>query len=441
MKRNLSTTSGAIALAVSLAAGLAAVVPASAEFDEPVIVSPRSQDALYPKAAMSNHGTALIAWTRDGLEVNQLLARTRSATGVLRPVISISELHGWNVNPELQVATDGGGNTLIVWNDGRNENQKQVHARAHSAAGALGPIDVLSRPNVFDPQVAMNAAGDAVIVWLRYVRSRHDGVVQARTRSAAGVLGPVLTLPEIEKTSSNARVAIDSRGNALVVWRLGSSSDNGGWLQARSISAAGVLGPIVNVSRIGVANEPQVAMDADGAALVVWRGRGPGTDYRIQTRVRTAAGLWRPAQTIAESEQVIELPKLAMNANGDALMVWRRVWNGMVTLQARARSAAGVLGSIETISAESRFDPLPRVAIDASGDAVIVWQRHRPSREVIQARRHSAAGVFGPIETLSNPEQDAGAPDVVMNADGRALAVWHRRGDTNWRIQAAADDD
>jgi hypothetical protein len=90
---------------------------------------------------------------------------------------------------------------------------------------------------------------------------------------------------------------------------------------------------------------------------------------------------------------------------------------------------------------QDAFDP--QVAVDGAGDAVAVWSRFDGTDYRIQARTRSAAGVLGPIQTLSGAGQDAIDPQVAV--DGGGLAVWQRSDGTTGcggagcsRIQAAA---
>src|SRR5712691_6980601 len=50
------------------------------------------------------------------------------------------------------------------------------------------------------------------------------------------------------------------------------------------------------------ADSPQVAVDPDGDAVFTWV-RFDGTDYRIQARARSAAGTLSPVQTLSAAGQ------------------------------------------------------------------------------------------------------------------------------------------
>ena len=133
-----------------------------------------------------------------------------------------------------------------------------------------------------------------------------------------------------------------------------------------------------------------------------------------------------PLHDLSAAGQDAYEPQIASDAEGDAVAAW-----GRDRIQARTISAAGVLGPVQTLS-----DPCtcrsttPQVASDADGDAVAVWASQQIQR--VEARTISAAGVLGPVQTLSF----GFAPQVASEADGDAVAVWTRRV-VNRRIQTA----
>src|SRR4051794_18596621 len=61
----------------------------------------------------------------------------------------------------------------------------------------------------------------------------------------------------------------------------------------------------------------------------------------------------------------------------------------------------------------------PNVAVNSNGDAVAVWRRNDGAHYRVQARMRSAAGVLGAIQDLSDPGTDAIAvPQVAINDAG-----------------------
>jgi hypothetical protein len=426
----------AAALAALFAAGLAATTPAFAEFGAPVTVSPPEHLRTYgPKLGMNAAGRALIVW-RSIRGNPGTYARLREPGGDFLPVETLS---GPVTSARVVMSVDGAA--LLVW-----LSSGQVQARVRSAAGVWGPVETLSEAGevvrLDSHQVAMSAGGDALVVWERF-----DGTtgttkaLRARARSAAGVFGPIERISPRDEPAAEPQVAIDADGNALVAWVGIVGTDS--VIRARARSAAGIWGRIKTLSEPGQDTpdelNPKVAIGSGGNALVSWL-RFDGMNIRVQARGRSATGVWEPTKTLSAPGHDAMNPQVAMNADGTALVVWTGGWREKGKIQARARSAVGMLEPVQTLSERGAFNP--QVAIDAVGNAVIVWQRfgpnNRPAMYRLQARARSAAGDLGLVQTLTEPEeQRALAPQIAMSADGAALVVWSR-GDKG--IRAAADE-
>lgn len=356
------------------------------------------------------------------------------------------------------VALDASGDAVAVWErfDGAND---RVEARARSAAGVLGTVQTLSvaGQDASFPKVAVDAGGDAVVVWARKDGSGPCGSggcvrIQARARSAAGVLGPVLTLSPPGQNAHEFDVALDADGDAVAVWNRsdGTSGSCCRRIQARPISAGGVLGPVQVLSAGSQnADTPKVAVDADGDAVVVWQ-RFDGTSVRIQARARSAGGTLGAVLILSPAGHSASAPRVAVDSVGDALVVWQRPdgtgpcgINGCPKIQGIARSAGGTLGPVLTLSNTPRGGSSPEVAVDADGDALVVWEHLDATTncfgggcDVIQARARSAGGALGAVLTLSTSGQDAGFPQIGIDSDGDAVAAWQRFDGTNFRAQA-----
>jgi hypothetical protein len=332
--------------------------------------SPRAES---PQVALDGAGNAVIVW-RGGAS-GMIQARTRSAAGVLGPIQNLSPTGQVAFN--LQVAFGGAGNAVVVWTTG---GFKLVQARTLSTAGVLGPIKNLSRAdqNAFAPQVAVDGAGNAVVVWV--FDDYPESWVQMRTLSAAGVRGPTRNLSRVHGAAFSPQVAVDAAGNAVVVWNAIDDPDFiiKSWVQARTLSAAGVLGGIKNLTPpLQYADQPQVAVDAAGNAVAIWT-RSIGGDSRIQARTVSTGGALGLVKTLSAAGLDAGLSQVAVDGAGNAVVVWQHA----PIVQARTRSAAGVLGPVQTLTSDGGGLPAPQLAVNAAGKAVVVWER---DNAVIQA--------------------------------------------------------
>jgi hypothetical protein len=280
-------------------------------------------------------------------------------------------------------------------------------------------------------RAAVDSSGNALVVW-----ERSDGTnkrIQARVRFSTGALSAVQTLSPSGEDAYTPQVAGGSSGNAVVVWERFDGTNYR--VQARARSSAGALSAVQTLSPSGGdAYNVQVALDSSGNAIVVWN-RFDGTKNRIQAVVRSSTGTLSAVQTLSSAGQNGDQPQVAVDSSGNAVVVWRRFDGTNYRIQARARSSAGALSAVQKLSASGQTAFAPDIAEDPSGNAVVVWQRSDGANYRIQARARSSAGALDAVQNLSASGQDAYWPDIAVDSSG-ILAVWYRNDGVNWRIQA-----
>jgi hypothetical protein len=198
-------------------------------------------------------------------------------------------------------------------------------------------------------------------------------------------------------------------------------------LLAAATVAQGAFSSIGTLSPAGRdADRPQAAVSPDGDAVFVWR-RGTVGSRTVQARARSAAGTLSAVQTLSFAGQNAADSEVGVDASGRAVIVWTRANGASQTccdlVQFRTRSATGTLGPVQTISAVGQDARASFVAVDESGNAVFAWARDDGSAPPsccsrIQARSRSSGGVLGPVQTLSDGGQDAARPVVSLDPDG-----------------------
>src|SRR3954451_560852 len=437
-------------LVAALLAGAMAAAPAYAAWGAPFALSSSGQNASTPQVAVDDGGDAVFVWQRvDASGDLRIQARARSATGGLSPVQTLSDAGQDASLP--QDAVDADGDAVFTWlrYDGTTScggvGCFRVQARARSAAGILSGVQTLSDAgrNANDPQVAVDPNGDAVFAWTRYDGTNNR--IQARARSAAGNLSIVQTLSTSGQNASNSQVAVDDGGDAVFTWE---RYDGAEWRAQTRARAAGLfLSPVQTLSDAGEsALFPRVAVDADGDAVFTWRrfdGSGNFCCFRAQARARSAAGSLSAVQTLSTGGQGAFDPRVAVDPDGDAVFTWTRsdgTGNFCCSrVQAKARSAAGALSPVQYLSEVGQNAQGPRVAVDADGDAVFTWARSDGTNLRVQARQRSATGALSrPVQTLSTAGQDAKMAELAVDPTGDAVTTWRRSDGTNLRVQGAA---
>lgn len=185
-----------------------------------------------------------------------------------------------------------------------------------------------------------------------------------------------------------------------------------------------------------------LAVDADGDASVVWLGAyGPV----VRMRVREADGTLHPTQTISAPGSAATDVQAAVDPAGNTYVTWVELTAGGSNsiVKARRRAADGTLGPIQTLSAATGRARFPRVAVDAAGNAVYAWPRQTSSGAVVvELRRRAAGGTLSAVQALSATTGISSEVDLGLDADGAAVVSWLRRagGATGVQVRRRAPD-
>ncbi|PWU22125.1 MAG: hypothetical protein C5B48_10590 [Candidatus Rokuibacteriota bacterium] len=150
-----------------------------------------------------------------------------------------------------------------------------------------------------------------------------------------------------------------------------------------------------------------------------------------------ATPTWLSAINLSDPGQDGFDPQVAVDSSGDSLVVWNRSDGSKLRIQAQFRATDGTFGPIESISASNRDASQPQVAFDPSGNAVAVWTQSDGANQRIHAAFRPAGGSFGADQTISDAGQNASSPQIAFDGAGNAVAVWYRFDGANDRVQAA----
>ena len=387
------------------------------------------QDSVTPVRVLRHFTVALCALLAVGLGVPTIASAEWTAP------FGLSDSRA----SDPQVGVDADGDAVFGWTtfDGTND---RVQVAARSADGALSAVQTLGRPGQDSgfPRLAVDADGDAVIGWSRY--DGLNGYAEAQARRSDGTLSRVLTIP-----NSAGQFAVDADGNA--VFALFGFDGANRRAQTVTRSASGVLSSVQTLSEPGQdASHLSVAVAADGDAVFTWL-RSDGTHQRVQAIARSAAGVLSRVYTLSAARQDAAHPQVAVDADGDAVITWQRREGETDRAQVRALSAGGALSAVQNLSDRGQHAREPRVAVDADGDAVFTWSVVAKGESyvsrLVQARARSAAGVLSAVQDISRPEGSSVPsrwetidPQVGIDADGDAVFIWQRFDRTDFWVQA-----
>jgi hypothetical protein len=153
--------------------------------------------------------------------------------------------------------------------------------------------------------------------------------------------------------------------------------------------------------------------------------------------VRPAGGSFGAPQDVSPPYGDASDSQLAVDAMGNAIAVWDRLLAANHVVQAAVRPAGGSFGTPQDLSVPGGAAGRPQVAVDREGDAVAVWEGYKGKDFAIWAASRPAGGRFASPQDLATSIAYVGSSQVALDAKGDAVAVWEAHSGSNVVVQAA----
>ena len=348
------------------------------------------------------------------------------------------------MNQRPEIAFDPSGNALVVWQQRDSTTGFSIWANRYAAAsktwGAPAQVEPGTSGTAEFPQVAVDASGNAFAVWYQNGTVGSD-IWSNRYTAATHSWG---TAALIETNVIYAHIAVDSAGNALLVWNRYSGAIGSVWAKRHTAGTGWSTAARIETGGTNSAGRPQIAIDANGNALAVWNRYDGGSRNNIWANRYTAAtNAWGTAALIETGNAgTAENPKIAIDANGNGVALWTYFdgarWDVMATQYSASTDTWGPAALSLTASAGSAGDM--RVAFDGIGNATAVWDQAKASGigSDIWANRYTAGVGWGTAALIeTNDAGSAGDARIAIDGSGNALVVWrHEEGFTRSDIWA-----
>jgi len=354
------------------------------------------------------------------------------------PTVDLSVTGQNAYNP--QIAMDSTGNAIAIWYRSNGDNNIIQTKRYDDATSTWSTVTDLSvtGQDAYNPQVAMDSAGNAIAIWYRSDGS-NDIIQTKRYVKATNTWSTVTNLSETTQNAYNPQVAMDSTGNAIAIWYRFNDSNN--IIQTKRYDeATKTWSTVTNLSDPGQdAYNPQVAMDSTGNAIAIWY-RSDGSNDIIQTkRYVEATDTWSTVTNLSVTGQDAYSPQVAMNSTGNAIAIWRSFNGSNNIIQAKKYIVDSVWETNATsLSVTGQDAYSPQIAMDSTGNAIAIWYRSDGSNNIIQAKKYIVDSVWETDATsLSATGKNASKPQIAMDGTRNATVIWYRKNDSSKRIVQA----
>lgn len=314
------------------------------------------------------------------------------------------------------------------------------------AVGAEFRVNFVASGGQYTPKIAMDHAGDFVVVWQGFDVSDHSfNDIYARRYNSAGVAQgtefQVNTYFTQFSNESSPSVAMDATGNFVVTWesyRPGFATD----IYARRYNAAGtaLTGEFkVNTYTTGNQETPSTAMDSAGDFVISWTSFGQNaSSWDVYAQRYNSAGAVQGAEFRVNTHtgSIQNRPSAAMDSTGDFVITWESFGqnsNGY-SIYAQRYNKLGVAqgGEFQVDTTAFQSDSLiqPGVAMDSTGNFVVTWAND--TARIIVAQRYNSAGTAqgAKFQVSTENSLQVVSPAIAMNGSGNFVITWASRGGT-----------
>ena len=344
---------------------------------------------------------------------------------------------------------DANGNALAVGMQ-RDGTQQNIWANRYTPGigwGTAARIKTNDKAVVEGLKIAFDASSNAMVVWSQSDNANPFNIWANRYTPGSGWGTAELIESDNTGSASGVEIAFDPRGNALAVWQQ-SDGNNRLSLYANRYTPGGGWGTAALIeTNEGDASHPKIALDASGNALVVWTqsegSRFSRTDRsNIWTNRYTPGDGWGTAKLIdANNARLAIGAKIAMNASGNAMAVWFQTDSPHSNIWANRYTPGSGWGTPEVIETDNAGDASnPQIAMDADGSVLAVWRQSDDGRFNIRTNRYIPGSGWSKAAALieySNARY-AYLPQIAMNASGNAVAVWQQSDGPRQKVWVAS---
>jgi hypothetical protein len=270
----------------------------------------------------------------------------------------------------------------------------------------------------------MNGSGEFVVAW-----TGNEGQPQIwaqRYSSAGAALGGAFRVDTDADSAYSPRVAHDSAGRFIVVWRVAAPANR---ILARRYDTSGAaLGARFQVNTT-LGETPDVAAHGNGGFVVVWSSNfaGPGLLWarRYDAAGNAAGGEFPVSNSVGVTGNHV-VPRVAAEPGGGFLVMWvTNVSPDGQDVLARRFDAAGSATGPEFLLDLQPAVPSGNlatlgVAADAGG-TLVAWTQQVGTRQEIRAR--SLPG--GELRVNTHTTGTKGSPAAASLGSGRFVIAWH----------------
>lgn len=345
----------------------------------------------------------------------------------------------------VQLVSDNAGGTILTWIDTRNGTQDIYAQRINSSGNLQWPVDGViictAMSDQFDPKLAVDGSGGAIITWYDNRDGNYD--IYAQRINAAGTVQWTtdgVAVCAVAGNQNAQQIISDGAGGAMIVWSDGRVGGPDADIYAQHVNATGTLlwnagGAIVSTAS-SLQNGPQLVTDGAGGIIVAWEDwrNFSQTDIYAQRILSTGSTAWSSNGVVISSDGSFGHQyntKMVSDGSGGAIICWldNRNAGTNTDIYSQKVSATGIAQWTANgipVCAASSIQFSQQIITDGFGGAVITWEDRRAGRDIYAQRinttgtiQWTANGIV--ICNASNTQQE---PQLIADTPGNSIFIW-----------------
>ena len=347
-----------------------------------------------------------------------------------------------------QIARDGAGNFVVVWNavdyataGSRGDIVLQFFDKAEAMQGGEVLVNTTTAGDQEKPAVAMNAAGDLVVVWASILDSDSAYDIVARVFKNRVATGSEFVVNTVRRlTQTDPAVDIDSAGNFVITWDT--------WTDGNDRDVKGrVYGPggmpkgdefAVNTTLAYSQAKPAVRWFRNGNIIITWESwkQDSSTPAGYGVYGRLFSGLGTPLggefavnTTTADYQWYSDVETFDDNSYIVTWCSWGQDGSGgSIILQRFGNDGSKTGGEVLVNTTTAQYQWLSKIRKFPDGSFAVVWSSWKQdgSREglYLQLFDKTARRISFETQVNTTTENYQWEPDVVPFGVGEAIVVW-----------------
>lgn len=341
-----------------------------------------------PSISVNDDGYAIAAWRQAGV----LLANRYIPESGWQGVEEISRPSIDYPREEIQVAINDNGNIFTLWvNDDTRNLTTTVWARAYTANDGWGEVLSLDdRTGMsFQTQLAIDQLGNALAIWLFGGSDDVDqGIYVSRYDGSTNQWEDSLALVKTQDTSlaalASPEVAMNAAGEAIAVWTLGGKSISGALYSpnhAPNENGWSTISDIGLESESVGASSPKVAININRDAIVAWTQQTSlNSSGDIYANYYTTAEGWSSPMAVESlNEGEARFPQVAINEEY-AVVLWTEYDGSTYSVYTNVLNDSKEFVGLSSLEnnpyiAGNSNDGGARVVLDDTGLVTAVWEQ------------------------------------------------------------------